>query len=102
MIKIDSVNAGSSVRFRVSTYDADDCIANADSVPSITVYSGEPAFDTVVLAETVMTQVGLGVYDLWWDTTGMGTDTYLAVAPSVVDAHKNNNRIQIRVLASTV
>ena len=101
MIKIDSVNAGSSVRFRVSTYDADDYISNADSVPNITIYSGEPAFDTIVLVETAMTHAGLGVYDYWFDTTGLDTDTYLAVAPSVVDSHMNNNRIQFRVLSAT-
>ena len=49
-----------------------------------------------------MERATLGTYDYWFDTTGLATDTYLAVAPSVVDTHKNNNRIQIRVLASTV
>jgi len=101
MIQIDSVNAGSSVRFRVRTFDADDYQVDADAVPSITIYSGEPAFDTVVQAETVMVRATLGTYDYWWDTTGIATDTYLAVAPSVVDTHKNNNRIQLRVLAAT-
>jgi len=35
MIQIDSVNAGSSVRFRVRTFDEDDYQVDADAVPEI-------------------------------------------------------------------
>ena len=101
MIAIDSANAGSHVRFRVTTFAADNLTIDADSVPEITIYSGEPDFDTEVLAATVMTKANLGTYDYWWDTTGLDTDTYLAVAPSVVEGHSNNNRVQIRILSAT-
>ena len=102
MIKVDSVHAGTTARIRVITHNTSNEIVNADSVPSITIYSGEPEFDTEVVAATEMTADTLGTYDYWWDTTGLDTDTYLAVVPTTVDSKVNNNRLQVRVLASTV
>ena len=102
MIKIDSVHAGTHVRFRVTTYNSSNVLTDTDSLPNITIYSGEPEFDTEELEATAMAHSGTGIYDYWWDTTGLATDTYLAVVPTTVNTRVYNNRFQLRVLSATV
>lgn len=98
MIKVDSANAGTDTRIRIVTHDEDNYIIDADSAPVVSIFYGEPDFDTELLAETTMTRNSLGTYDYWWDTDDVDTDTYLIICVSVVDGKANTSKIQFRVM----